>query len=243
MPARFFSLLALCGFFACQPADQPARKSEKDSFHEQDTLTPAGQTAARSDTLLPQKTTRPGYEWKLWKDDTLWLTRTPLGEDVIIRAFFLREGKMRKVLQDTAWGEAYRGDRLEDVDFDGFPDYVFRSYSPNGCCPRDVSHICRYNPLKRRFQNQAYVMNAAVDPKTKTIYSMEYGRPESLSAFRWQGDSLFAYETIYWENQFPDSGETRGRMLRSRHPFRHAEAIDSLPAGYKKIYMIEWFLH
>jgi len=118
--------------------------------------------------------------------------------------YILKANRFIKLISDTA-DVGYSDDTLEDINLDGFKDFVVSQYSGAGCCPRDDMVAYVYNDKNGGFETVGF-FNPEFDNTNKLIYEMDYGHPGevSITKSKWKGLQKIAVESLeptYVENR------------------------------------------
>jgi hypothetical protein len=111
--------------------------------------------------------------------------------------YLFDKNKFIKVAADTS-DNGYGEDYFEDVNHDGYKDYVVQSYSGAGCCPRNLEMGYVYNPQTGHFKTIDF-FNRETDSLSTNFFETSYGRDNyiNLYKYKWQGLKKVLLEEIY----------------------------------------------
>lgn len=155
--------------------------------------------------------------------------------------FLLDKNKLIKVAADTSdngYGEYY----FEDVNHDGYKDYVVQSYSHAGCCPRNLEMGYVYNSQNGRFKPIDF-FNRETDTLSLNFFETSYGRDNyiNLYKYKWQGLKKVLLEEIYVTptkegamNPHPTS------YTLVLYPSEKKQKIKKLPNEFTRLKMAEY---
>ena len=155
--------------------------------------------------------------------------------------FLLDKNTFIKVAADTSdegYGETY----FEDVNHDGYKDYLVYSYSPTGCCPRNLEMGYIYN-LQNGYFKRIDFFNRETDSLTTNFFETSYGQDNyiNLYKYKWQGLRKILLEEIYVTptkeglmNSHPTS------YTRVFYPSKMKQIIRKLPKEYARLKMAEF---
>ena len=157
--------------------------------------------------------------------------------------YIFKDNKFKKIISDTA-EIGYSEDTLQDINLDGYKDYMISQYSGAGCCPRDSRIAYLYNAKNGNFETVGF-FNLEFDNKNKLIYEMDYGSPGlvSLEKSKWNGLSKIKIESIsptHFQNRI-DSFEKPYTYTKTLYPSEKALIIKEVPKEYKKLQHFEYF--
>jgi hypothetical protein len=155
--------------------------------------------------------------------------------------FLLDKNTFKKVAADTSdngYGENY----FEDVNHDGYKDYLVQSYSGAGCCPRNLEMGYVYNPQSGHFKAIDF-FNRETDSLSKDFFETSYGRDNYINLYRykWQGLKKVLLEEIYVtptkEGTMNPHPKSYTRVL---YPSEKKQRIKKLPKEYTRLQMAEF---
>ena len=155
--------------------------------------------------------------------------------------FLLDKKSFKKVAADTS-DNGYDEDYFEDVNHDGYKDYIVESYSGAGCCPRNLEMGYVYNPQNGHFKNIDF-FNRETDSLSTNFFETSYGLGNyiNLYKYKWQGLKKVLLEEIYVTptkegtmNPHPTS------YTRILYPNEKKQKIKKLPKEYVRLKMAEY---
>lgn len=149
-----------------------------------------------------------------------------------------------KFISDTA-DIGYSEDTLQDINLDGYKDFIISQYSVAGCCPRDDRNAYLYNSKNGEFTFVNF-FNPNFDDKKKLIYEMDYGHPGEVSIEKseWKGLSKVKLESIspkHFQDRI-DSFCKPYTYIKTIYPTEKQILIKEVPAEYKKLKNFEYFI-
>lgn len=155
--------------------------------------------------------------------------------------YLLDKNTFKKVTADTS-DNGYGEDYFEDVNHDGFKDYVVQSYSDAGCCPRNLEMGYVYNPQNGHFKTIDF-FNRETDTLSTNFFETSYGRDNyiNLYKYKWQGLKKVLLEEIYVT--------TTKEGAMNPHPTTYTrifyltekkQKIKKLPKEYARLKMAEY---
>jgi hypothetical protein len=155
--------------------------------------------------------------------------------------FLLANKSFKKVAADTS-DNGYGEDYFEDVNYDGYKDYIVQSYSGAGCCPRNLEMGYVYNPHNGHLKNMDF-FNREPDSLSTNFFETSYGLGNyiNLYKYKWQGLKKVLLEEIYVSltkegtmNPHPTS------YTRILYPSGKEQKIKKLPKEYARLKMAEY---
>jgi hypothetical protein len=155
--------------------------------------------------------------------------------------FLLDKNKFIKVATDTS-DNGYGEDYLEDVNHDGYKDYVVQSYSGAGCCPRNLEMGYVYNSQNGHFKTIDF-FNRETDTLSNNFFETSYGRDNyiNLYKYKWRGLKKVLLEEIYVTptkegamNPHPTS------YTLVSYPSEKKQKIKKLPKEFARLKMAEY---
>jgi hypothetical protein len=133
-------------------------------------------------------------------------------------------------------------DYFEDLNHDGYKDYLVQSYSGAGCCPRNLEMGYVYNPRNGYFKAIDF-FNRETDSLSTDFFETSYGLDNYiiLYKYKWQGLKKVLIEEIFvtptkegYMNPHPKS------YTRVFHPSENEQRIKKLPKEYARLQMAEF---
>ena len=155
--------------------------------------------------------------------------------------FLLDKDSYRKVAADTS-DNGYDEDYFEDVNHDGYKDYVVQSYSGAGCCPRNLEMGYVYAPQNGQFKIIDF-FNRETDSLSTNFFETSYGLGNfiTLYKYKWQGLKKVLLEEIYVtpteEGAMNPHPKSYTRVL---YPSEKKQKIKNLPKEYARLQMAEY---
>jgi len=155
--------------------------------------------------------------------------------------FLLDKNTFKRVAVDTSdegYGETY----FEDVNHDGYKDYLVYSYSPTGCCPRNLEMGYIYNAQNGHFERIEF-FNRETDSLTTNFFETSYGRDNyiNLYKYKWRGLRKVLLEEIYVT---PSNEELMNAHPSSYtlvvYPSKKKQIIRKLPKEYSRLKLAEF---
>jgi hypothetical protein len=154
--------------------------------------------------------------------------------------YLFRNNSFEKVAADTA-SESFE-ENFEDVNCDGFMDYVVNSYSGAGCCPRSVDNGYLYKPQNGHFVFVDFFNRESICPK-KFFYETSYGYSVDIEVYkyRWAGLKKVLIESfgptfISWNTNTPPKTYTK-----TIYPSRKKITLKNAPGEYRKLKIFDYF--
>lgn len=171
------------------------------------------------------------------------LIRRTVPWGAICNVFLLDNGNFKKVCEREQFGMTYINDTMRDVNGDGNKDFLVHWYPSSGCCRRDVYNVFLYQQQTGSFTKDYEFINPTFSPRERIIRGVEYGHPGEvgLYKYKWNGLQVDTLEFVYpYDNH-------KGKFIRTKtQEYRPTEkegiVLTSLPAEYRRIESIEWFL-
>jgi hypothetical protein len=154
--------------------------------------------------------------------------------------YLLQQNIFRKVVADTVIETPEI--TIEDVNCDGFSDYVVNYYSGAGCCPRSADNAYIYNPKNGKFIFYEF-MNRTTDCDKKIVYETSYGYPEDIEVYkyRWVGLKYVLLESIgrtfiSWELK-----KNPKTYTKTIYPSEKQIVLKKVPEEYKRLPIYDYF--
>lgn len=146
--------------------------------------------------------------------------------------------RYEKVLSHEQWELTYTSDTLQDVNGDGYRDFLVNWYGSNGCCLKNFYDVYLFKPKAADFSPKITFINPTFFPKEKIIRGVAYGHPgdTDLYTYKWNGSKVDTIEHIS-----PDRIK-KGKYIHFNNRTGKETAIQSVPLEYRNIYGYDWFL-
>jgi len=158
--------------------------------------------------------------------------------------FLFADNNFKKTVADTSAGIGYYNDTIADVNNDGYKDFIIRSYSNSGCCPRDLWNGYLYNHERNKF-NFIEFFNPEFNPARNEVFESDYGHPGAIKIYKykWAGLIKKKVEEIYPPgadgiNQPPKPYS----FTKVVYPGEKKQIIKNAPEEYKKLKIYEYFI-
>lgn len=166
------------------------------------------------------------------------------GTSLFFDIYTLKENQFKKLISDTA-NIGYTQDTLEDINADGFKDFIVSQYSGVGCCPRDDRMAYLYNNKNGSFE-AVNLFNPEFDYKHNTVYEMDYGYPGEVSIEKsvWKGLTKILVESLspnHFENRM-DSFVKPYSYIKTVYTGEKTIILKDVPNEYKKLNNFEYFI-
>lgn len=152
--------------------------------------------------------------------------------------YLLDKNSFKKVGADTS-DNGYGEDYFEDVNHDGYKDYIVQSYSGTGCCPRNLEMAFLYNNINGHF-NTVDLFNRETDSATNLLYETSYGLGDyiTLYKYKWAGLKKVLIEEI--SVTLPPEGKKPTSYTVVTYPVRQQRKTKQLPVDFKKLKMSDY---
>jgi hypothetical protein len=151
--------------------------------------------------------------------------------------FLLDNNSFKKMASDTSYELVEES--FEDLNQDGYKDYVVQSYSTSGCCPRNLEKGYIYNPGNGHFTSLDF-FNREMDSLSNDFFETSYGLGNHISLFKykWKGLKKILVEEIYVQH----IGETPKDLnpnyyTRLVYPGGRKQKIKRLPKEFARLKM------
>ncbi|MBA4849547.1 XAC2610-related protein [Emticicia sp. BO119] len=161
-----------------------------------------------------------------------------------INIYHLNSKKVQTVLFYIQSERSYVKDILQDVNGDGYKDFVVDLYGKTGCCLKTFNEVYLYLPETGRFSGRFEFINPTYSPKEKVIRGVGYGQPgeTEMYKYKWNGLKIDTIEFIYPDekhkgyyiksNTLPED-KKRTKIIR----------LKKVPKEYIRIYGYDWFMY
>ena len=152
--------------------------------------------------------------------------------------YLFDKNSFRKVAADTS-AIGYYEDHYEDVNHDGYQDYILQSYSGAGCCPRNLEMAYLYNHHNGHFK-AVDLFNREVDSSTNFFYETSYGLGKfiNLYKYKWAGLKKNLVEEIYATPA--GEGKEPTSYTQIIYPSQKKQRLKKLPGDFRKLKMAEY---
>jgi hypothetical protein len=154
--------------------------------------------------------------------------------------YLLEGGSLRKVVADTVIEASEIS--MEDVNCDGFTDYVVNYYSGAGCCPRSADNVYIYNPKNGKFIFYDF-LNRISECDKKIMYETSYGYPQDIEVYKykWVGLKCVLIESlgrtfISWD--LKKNPKTYTKII---YPSEKEIVLKDVPEEYKRLSIYDYF--
>jgi hypothetical protein len=111
----------------------------------------------------------------------------------------LQDEQFKAVVKREQGGMTYIDDTAQDVNGDGYKDFVVHWYPSSGCCLAEMYNVYLYQSQEGDFTHDYQFINPTFFPKEKIIRGLEYGHPgeAGLYKYKWNGLQIDTIEFIY----------------------------------------------
>lgn len=167
------------------------------------------------------------------------------GPEVVGTLFFdfftHRDEDFVPLLSREQWDMEYVNDTVQDINGDGYNDFVVNTYGVNGCCMKAFSSVYLFQPLKGTFTEEFEFINPTFSPKEKVIRGMSYGHPgeTDLYKYRWKDWGIDTVEFVYHDKENKGYIVDRGNSFSHKNRIR--KRVKQVPHEYQTIYGYDWF--
>lgn len=144
------------------------------------------------------------------------------------------------------WIMSYVRDTIEDVNGDGYSDFVVYGYGVSGCCLKAFCDVSIFLPESGRFGEPVFFLNPTFSPVDRAVRGVEYGHPgeTSLYKFQWR-ESGTGVDTMEFIS--PDQEKSGGYV---RYPYAPSDQRNAgkekklkyVPQEYVHIFGFDWFM-
>lgn len=155
--------------------------------------------------------------------------------------YLFESNSFKKVAADTS-DIGYYDDHLEDLNHDGWKDFIIQSYSPTGCCPRNAEAGQLYNPKNGHFEPVDF-FNREADSLSTVFFEASYGLGvfSNLYKYKWRGLEKVLLEEIFVsktaEGSFNEHPTSYTKVL---YPGERKQKIKKLPKEFARLKMAEY---
>jgi len=154
--------------------------------------------------------------------------------------YLFENNLFKKVAADTVTETSEES--LEDLNCDGFMDYVVNSYSGAGCCPRSADNGYLYNPKNGHFIFMDF-FNRETNCPDKIFYEASYGYRIDIEVYKykWVGFKKVLLESfgptfISWSAK-----EDPKTYTKTIYPSKKRIILKNAPEEYKQLAIFDYF--
>lgn len=166
-------------------------------------------------------------------------------EYMLFDIYKIVDNKIENVIEfRDPWGPTFINDTIQDVNGDGYKDFVVQWYPSSGCCRRNIYDVYLNINGTDTFTNQYEFINPTFSAKEKIIRGVLYGHPGEVGLYKYKWNNL-KVDTV--EFIYPDQSDTTKRHNIKTYKRLYSsknvkkEKLKSLPKEYKNIESFEWF--
>jgi len=141
-------------------------------------------------------------------------------------------------------GPTFSNHSVQDVNGDGYKDFLVHWYPSSGCCRRNIFDVYLNINGTGSFTNQYQFINPTFFPKEKVIRGVLYGHPGEVGLYKYKWNHL-KVDTV--EFIYPDQSDTTKRHYIKTYQRLYSsknvkkEKLYFLPKEYRNIESFEWF--
>lgn len=134
-------------------------------------------------------------------------------------------------------------DTIQDINGDGFNDFVVNGYGTNGCCLKAFSVVYILKSNKKSFLEEVEFINPTFSPKEKMIRGVCYGHPgqTEMYKYRWKGESIDTVEYVSFHMTEETLPVKTGKIEITKWANKRTIILDDIPKEYLMINGINWF--
>lgn len=155
--------------------------------------------------------------------------------------YLFQNSSFEKVAADTVT-ETFE-ENFEDLNCDGFKDYVVNSYSGTGCCPRSADNGYIYNPGNGHFVFMDF-FNRESNCPNKVFYETSYGYNFDIEVFKykWVGMKKVLLESFGRTFvSLDDLSKNPKTYTKTIYPSGKKITLKNAPAEYKQLKIFDYF--
>ncbi|OQP61891.1 hypothetical protein A3860_30985 [Niastella vici] len=158
--------------------------------------------------------------------------------------YLLENENFKKVCEQEQIGSTHDEDSIKDVNGDQYKDFLVHWYPYSDCCRRHIVNVFLYKPNTGSFSRKFEFINPTFFPEEKIVRGLEFGKPGKIGLYKYKWNEL-TVDTL--EFVYPDLNNP-GKFIKTKTQTKNPTADDGtvlngLPAEYKRIESIDWFLH
>lgn len=162
--------------------------------------------------------------------------------------FRVKNQTFENVFYHKEWSITYVGDTIQDINGDGYNDFVMRGYGSSGCCLKGYSLVHLYLPKKMEFSEPYFFLNPTFSPEEHLIRGVCYGHPgqTELYKYKWNGLQVDTLEYVYYEKD-EDDQKTGMVIVELDSSYRYPDdsksvkRLEAVPEEYVGIDGYDWF--
>jgi len=174
------------------------------------------------------------------KKEHLIVRRMLWGTTLAVDIYLLDSGKFKPVCSQALQSNSYIGDMVKDVNGDHSKDFLVHTYSPSGCCLRDVYSVYLYQQQTGGFTTKYRFMNPTFSASQKAIRGFDYGQPGDVDLYKYKWDGLKVDTEEYITKVASLNKYHVYQHLHDRENLQSGKLIDKLPVEFRKIQDYDW---
>lgn len=166
-------------------------------------------------------------------------------EYILFDIYKIVDDEIENVIKFTnSSGPTFSNHTVQDVNGDGYKDFVVHWYPSSGCCRRNIYDVYLNINGTDSFTNQYEFINPTFSTKEKVIRGVLYGHPGEVGLYKYKWNNL-KVDTV--EFIYPDQSDTTKRLYikTDKRPYSSKnvkkEKLKFLPKEYRNIESLEWF--
>lgn len=161
---------------------------------------------------------------------------------------FQKEGiHYRHFLSHQEWIMTYVSDTIQDINGDGYNDFVVNGYGSSGCCLKAYSFVYLFHSDSLNFSQEYGFLNPTFSPKEKVVRGVCYGHPGETEMYKygWVGRRLDTLEYVSYEKDELLETKTGYILISTSSPSDKQNVVKkrlvSVPEEYVDIFGYDWF--
>lgn len=167
---------------------------------------------------------------------------------IIINLYQVNNGQFSLLISHEQRGMTYTNDSINDINGDGFKDFVVHWYGESGCCLKAFSEVYLSTNSYNSFSGSFRFINPTFSPKEQLIRGVCYGHPgeTEIYKYKWNGEQVDTIAYISFEKT--KAGKKTGRFIESSSLdwddslHKKHRILKKIPDEYTKIEGYDWFL-
>lgn len=150
--------------------------------------------------------------------------------------YLIKDNQFEKVLSHIEGEITYVSDTIQDVNGDGYKDFLIDWYGSSGCCLKNFYYVYLFQPESGTFSECHLFINPTFSAREKIVRGVLYGYPgqTGLYKYKWNETQIDTIEFIY-----PDE-TAKGMYIRTDKKGRETK-LKNVPEEYRNIYGYDWF--